>query len=121
MILDLQEHILKRLPRNARAGTARLLSRYYAALFADEVTIYARDADLPDEVLQRWYVTLTNSERYTVMNVRAGEGDLRHVQWLRERPRGLPGRLLGDCQETSRRFLVLQNVKWSRQHVLQRL
>ena len=84
MILDLQEHILKRLPRNARAGTARLLNRQFATLFEDEVTIYANDADLPDEVLHRWYFTQTNpSVRVMGLRVRAGAGDLRHVQWLR--------------------------------------
>ena len=90
MILDLQEHILKRLPRNARAGTARLLCCQFAILFEDEITIYTKDADLPDEVLQRWYLTLTNSERTIVMDVRTGAGDLRHVQWLRQQDPSCP-------------------------------
>ena len=81
MILDLQEQILKRLPRNARAGTARLLSRYYAALFADDVKIYLKDADLPDECLYRLYSEEGDKDR--VIFARAGAGDLRHLKWLR--------------------------------------
>ena len=88
MILDLQVHILKRLPRNARAGTARLLSRYYASLFEDEINIYEDDGDLPDEVLHRLYEH-ADCERLT--RARAGVGDLRqmrnlYVKWQAQTP-----------------------------------
>ena len=83
MILDLQEHILKRLPRNARAGTARLLNHYYATLFADEIKIYTKDANLPDEVLYRLYRLGTEDLYVRALYARAGAGDQYHVQWLR--------------------------------------
>ena len=85
MIVDLQEHVLKRLPRNARAGTARLLSRYFATLFADDVTIFAKDADLPNEVLSRLYANPPPGDgEFTVSlnHLRVIVDDLPNVQWL---------------------------------------